>query len=360
MEANITVNLPQNSYQIKIASGILAKLGENLRQLNLDKKVLLVSSPEIFQYYGQKAIDSLEKSNFEVITHLIPAGENHKTLESIQALYDVALNNLLERSSTLLALGGGVIGDMTGFAAATWLRGLNFVQVPTTLLAMVDASIGGKTGVNHPKGKNLIGAFYQPRIVLIDPELLQTLSTREFRAGMAEVIKYGIIWDEELFERLESSPVINEFAPFDPDLLQYILFRSCQAKANIVGQDERESGIRAILNYGHTIGHAIESLTGYTLVNHGEAVSIGMVAAGRIAGRLGLWSLEQETRQKLLIEKAGLPIAIPTRINLLNIIDSLKSDKKVKAGIARFILPHKIGQAFISEEVTSELILSSL
>ena len=200
---NITVNLPQDSYKIAIAPDSLKNLGSNMKQLSLGKKVLIISNPEIFSHYGDLCLESLKNAGFETYTHLIPAGEESKNLQSIQQVYDTALTNRLERSSTFVALGGGVIGDMTGFSAATWLRGVNFVQVPTSLLAIVDASVGGKTGVNHPQGKNLIGAFYQPKLVAIDPNLLKTLPLREFRAGIAEVIKYGVIWDEDLFTKLE-------------------------------------------------------------------------------------------------------------------------------------------------------------
>ena len=219
----ISVNLPANSYNILISSGSLTQLGKEMKQLNLGKKVLLVSNPEIFNYYGQTCIESLENAGFKTYNHLIPAGETHKNLQSIAQVYDTALANHLERSSTLVALGGGVIGDMTGFAAATWLRGVNFVQVPTSLLAMVDASVGGKTGVNHPQGKNLIGAFYQPKLVLIDPSVLKTLPVREFRAGMAEVIKYGVIWDEDFYKFLLLE--LNEYR-FQNQLLREIQYRS--------------------------------------------------------------------------------------------------------------------------------------
>ncbi|MBE9039380.1 3-dehydroquinate synthase, partial [Oscillatoriales cyanobacterium LEGE 11467] len=250
----IEVNLPHQSYPIKIAAVELDRLGKWMEPLELGPKVLVVSNPEIFGQYGQRTIAALESAGFDVAHHLIEAGEQYKTLESIQKIYDTALRCRLERSSTMVALGGGVVGDMTGFAAATWLRGLNFVQVPTSLLAMVDASIGGKTGVNHPQGKNLIGAFYQPRLVLVDPNVLQTLPEREFRAGMAEVIKYGIIWDAQLFSRLENAPRLDRLEDLDAELLDEILQRSCGAKADVVSKDEKEAGLRAILNYGHTIG----------------------------------------------------------------------------------------------------------
>ena len=354
--ANITVNLPQDSYKITIAPGNLSKIGSHIKRLNLGKKALIISNPEIFSYYGETAIKSLEAAGFEVYTYLIAAGEPYKTLASIEQIYDVALENHLERSSTFIALGGGVIGDLTGFAAATWLRGVNFVQVPTSLLAMVDAAIGGKTGVNHPQGKNLIGAFYQPKLVLIDPNVLKTLPIREFRAGMAEVIKYGIIWDADLFSKLEQTEQIDSFDNIDPLLLQTILVRSGQAKADLVSKDEKEAGLRAILNYGHTIGHAVESLTNYEHFVHGEAVAIGMVAAGKIAVEMGMWTEAEAKRQNNLIKKAGLPTKIPTQLDKQAIIAALQSDKKVRAGKVRFILPTQIGLVTITDKVTSEVI----
>jgi 3-dehydroquinate synthase len=352
----IEVKLPQQSYEIEIAAGGLDRLGERMQPLNLGKKVLVVSNPEIFQHYGDRALAALESAGFEVSHHILPAGEPYKHLNSIQGIYDTALENRLERSSTMVALGGGVVGDMTGFAAATWLRGVHFVQVPTSLLAMVDASIGGKTGVNHPKGKNLIGAFYQPRFVLIDPEVLQTLPEREFCAGMAEVIKYGVIWDAQLFENLEAAESIDRLEYISVALLADILGRSCQAKADVVSQDEKEARLRAILNYGHTIGHAVESLTGYTQVLHGEAVGIGMVAASRIAVALEMWDETCDQRQFALIEKAGLPTQIPDGVAVEDIIEALQTDKKVKAGQVRFVLPSRIGEAIVSDRVTAQII----
>jgi 3-dehydroquinate synthase len=355
----IPVILPDTSYDISIESGGLSGLGREMSSLEIGKKVLVISNREIFDYYGETVVKSLESTGFEVYSHLIPAGENYKTLAEIQQIYDIALDRRLERSSTMVALGGGVIGDMTGFAAATWLRGINFVQVPTSLLAMVDASIGGKTGVNHPRGKNLIGAFYQPRLVLIDPDVLKTLPEREFRAGMAEVIKYGVIRDPELFDRLEASPELHSFDRLDPDLLLTIITRSCQAKADVVGEDEKEAGLRAILNYGHTIAHTIESLTGYTEVNHGEAVGMGMAAAGAIARKLGMWGEEEARRQNALIRKAGLQTAMP-RLNPDEVLDSLSADKKVKAGKVRFILPTAIGTVEITDRVPPDVVLEVL
>ncbi|OUL35064.1 3-dehydroquinate synthase [Nostoc sp. 106C] len=356
MTSVIKVNLPQQSYEIAIAPGSLDRLGEQMSSLKLGKKVLLVSNPTIFKHYGERATASLTAAGFEVASSILPAGERYKNLNSIQKLYDTALENRLERSSTIVALGGGVIGDMAGFAAATWLRGINVVQVPTTLLAMVDSAIGGKTGVNHPQGKNLIGAFYQPRLVLIDPDVLKTLPVREFRAGMAEVIKYGVIWDAELFVQMEASKHLNQLRYIKPELIDAILTRSCQAKADVVSKDEKEAGLRAILNYGHTIGHAVESLTGYRVVNHGEAVGIGMVAAGQIAVELRMWQKEDTERQNALIQKAGLLTQLPSGVDIEAIVKALQLDKKVKAGKVRFVLPTQIGVVTVTDEVPADTI----
>ena len=356
MASIINVNLPHQSYQIAIAPSSLDQLGEHMAGLKLGKKVLLVSNPMIFKHYGERAIASLKAHGFDVSSCTLPPGERYKTLNSLQKIYDTALENRLERSSTMVALGGGVIGDMTGFAAATWLRGINVVQVPTTLLAMVDSAIGGKTGVNHPQGKNLIGAFHQPRLVLIDPLVLKTLPMREFRAGMAEVIKYGIIWDAQLFAQMEESKRLDQLRYLKPELLDTILTHSCQAKADVVSKDEKEGGLRAILNYGHTIGHAVESLTGYRVVNHGEAVAIGMVAAGQIAVALGMWQKADTERQHALIQKTGLPTQLPTGVDIEAIIEALQTDKKVMEGKVRFILPTQLGAVTITDQVPSDTI----
>jgi 3-dehydroquinate synthase len=373
MKSVIRVDLPEQAYDIAIAqskqddrakqdaqaptaAGGLDDLGVWMSRLKLGKKVLVVSNPAIFKKYGERAIAGLKLVGFEVSSCTLPAGERYKTLKSIEKIYDVALQQRLERSSTIVALGGGVVGDMAGFAAATWLRGINVVQVPTSLLAMVDSSVGGKTGVNHPKGKNLIGAFHQPRFVLIDPSVLKTLPPREFRAGMAEVIKYGVIWDAELFTKLEEAKRLDQLRYINEELLQIILSNSCQAKADVVSKDEKEAGLRAILNYGHTIGHAVESLTGYKLVNHGEAVAIGMVAAGQIALQLKMWKSEEAQRQDALIQKAGLPTQLPSVVDIEAIIDTLQTDKKVKDGKVRFVLPTQIGAVTVTDQVPADVI----
>ena len=360
-KTTIHVNIPQDAYDVRIAPGGLDSLGqwlagEGIPLIKPGQKVLVVSNPVVFDLYGDRTINALTQAGYNVCHCILPAGEQHKHMASIEKIHNVAYENRLERSSAMVALGGGVIGDMTGFAAATWLRGIAVVQVPTSLLAMVDASMGGKTGVNHPKGKNLIGAFHQPRLVLIDPRVLKTLPIREFRAGVAEVIKYGVIWDLPLFEKLEAAERLDDFSHISEDLLQYMLEHSCQAKADVVSQDVKEGGIRAILNYGHTIGHAVESLTGYSEINHGEAVGIGMVAAGQLAVDMGLWDASATQRQEALIKKAQLPTQLPTKIDIEEILVAIKSDKNVLEAAVRFVLPSAIGNAFVTDQADDKTV----
>ena len=364
MTVLIPVPLPQQPYQITIERGGIDRLGEWMTgeavNPKLGKKALVVSSTPIFRHYGQQVLNSLTAAGFEVSHHLIAPGERYKTLSSIERVWDSAAALQLERSSVMVALGGGVIGDMTGFAAASWLRGIPVVQVPTSLLAMVDASIGGKTGVNHSQGKNLIGAFHQPCLVLIDPDVLQTLPAREFRAGMAEVIKYGVIWDADLFAQLEAAPRLDQYRSIAPTLLETLLERSCQAKATVVSQDEKEAALRAILNYGHTIGHAIENGMHYKGINHGEAVAIGMVAAGRIAIKMERWDPADVQRQNQVIKTAKLPTQLPGLLDPEVLIQALQWDKKVKDGQVRFILPTAIGQVELRDDVPPSIIRSVL
>jgi 3-dehydroquinate synthase len=291
---------------------------------------------------------------------VIEAGEDQKTPATVGLIHDAAFARRLERGSLIVALGGGVVGDMAGFAAATWLRGIAVVQVPTTLLAMVDAAIGGKTGVNHPGGKNLIGAFHQPRLVLIDPSSLATLPEREFRAGMAEVIKYGVIGDSELLAELEANgPQLASLNTLSAELLQQILVRSAAAKAKVVAADEHEGGLRAILNYGHTLGHVVETLCGYGTYLHGEAVGLGMLAAGEISLAMGLWSASDQARQRTVIAAAGLPLAWPA-LNPDAVLACLQGDKKVREGQVRFVLPTGIGRVEIRSDVSEATIRSAL
>jgi 3-dehydroquinate synthase len=354
---------PNRSYDIAIAPHSLKDLGEQLSAIGLgkkSKKALIVSNPVIYKHYGEIVVNSLASAGFDVAHLILPAGERFKTALSLQKIYDAALDHRLERSSAIIALGGGVIGDMSGYAAATWLRGIELVQVPTTLLAMVDSAIGGKTGINHPQGKNLIGAFYQPRLVWIDPEVLKTLPAREFRSAMAEVIKYGVIWDRELFDLLAKCDRLDQLRYVSNELLQTILYRCAKAKAEVVSKDEKEGNLRAILNYGHTVGHAIESVTNYRLYNHGEAVGLGMIIAGAIAVDLNLWSAEEQAQQIALIAKTRLPQTLPADIDLDAIVAAMSTDKKVEAGKVRFILPTAIGAVTLSDRVTGDLVKQNL
>ena len=366
-ERVLQVALPHDPYPIVIQAGGLKRLGQwvTTHAVRPGSRVLLVSNPVVHEHYGEGAEYSLREAGLEVSSLVLEAGEEQKTLATVARIYDAAHQNRLERHSLMVALGGGVVGDMVGFAAATWLRGVAVVQVPTTLLAMVDAAIGGKTGVNHPGGKNLIGAFHQPKAVLIDPEVLGTLPEREFRAGMAEVIKYGVIGDQALFEALETqarqdpTSGLASLAAVGSPLLQEILERSAAAKAQVVAADEREGGLRAVLNYGHTLGHVVETLTGYTTFLHGEAVGLGMVMAGTIARRMNLWDADAERRQRALVTAAGLPLHVPA-LDPEAVLHTLQSDKKVRQGLVRFVLPTGIGQVVIRDDVDEGTILETM
>jgi 3-dehydroquinate synthase len=363
----ITVSLAADPYPVLIGEGLLADLGSFLleRGLQSGTRVLMVTNPDVEGFHGALARQSLEASGFLVRTLVLDAGEEHKTPATVAAIHDAAFAHRLERSSLIVALGGGVVGDMAGFAAATWLRGIAVVQVPTTLLAMVDAAIGGKTGVNHPGGKNLIGAFHQPKLVLIDPLVLATLPEREFRAGMAEVIKYAVIGDGILFRDLETAAErdprggLASREAVGPVLLQRLLERSAAAKARVVAADEREGGLRAILNYGHTLGHAVENLSGYGTWLHGEAVGLGMLAAGDIAVAMGLWSQADQDRQRRLIAAAGLPMDWPA-LDPEAVLASLQADKKVRQGKVRFVLPTGVGSVTIRDDVEPATIRAAL
>ena len=277
-------------------------------------------------------------------------------METLSEIYNFAFEFGLDRNSLIIALGGGIVGDVTGLAAATWLRGIEYIQIPTTLLSMVDSSVGGKTAVNHPKGKNLIGAFHQPKAVFIDPETLKTLPKREFNAGMAEVIKYGVIKDKELFEFLENEQNKNKLINLENECLIKIINSSIKTKSHIVSKDEQEHGVRAILNYGHSFGHVIENLCGYGEFLHGEAISIGMKIAGEIALEKGLWSNAELIRQDNLLKSYSLPTKVP-KINKKEVITILMGDKKVRDGKMRFILPKGIGEVDIYDDVLDSLFL---
>lgn len=351
----VKVPLGSRSYSILIGPGLLPRLGAECRKLKLGRRCAIISDANVATRFAGKAMASLKSAGFDPVLVTVPAGETAKSLKTVQACYDQLAAHRLERKSFIVALGGGVVGDLAGFVAATYLRGVPFIQVPTTLLAQVDSSVGGKVGVNLKAGKNLVGAFYQPKLVLCDLDTLRTLPKREFRAGLAEVIKYGIIYDEALFERLENR--LAKLLKLDAKLLGKIVARCCEIKAEVVGQDETETGLRAILNFGHTIGHAIENSAGYGKYLHGEAISIGQVAAARLSsGVLGFCDGCVE-RIRDLFQRAGLPteirLAAAQRTRLLA---AMKLDKKVSGAEVKFVLAEEIGKVVWGQSVPEELI----
>jgi 3-dehydroquinate synthase len=350
----IRVELGERSYDIVIGSNMLRSIGASLKPFGFSPKVVIVSNPTVYPLYGSVVADSLKKEGFDVLTVTIPDGEEYKELLWTEHIYNMLLKAKLDRSSSLIALGGGVVGDITGFAASTYMRGISYIQVPTTLLAQVDSSVGGKTGVNHKLGKNMIGTFWQPRLVWIDVKTLKTLRKREFIAGFAEVIKYGVIWDEELFDFLETKK--KEILNLDRDALMHMIKRSCEIKAEVVSKDEREAGLRSILNFGHTIGHAIETVTGYRKYLHGEAIAIGMHLETKLACMLGLIDKKKLVRIKSLIDAYGLPSEMPFDIDVDHIRSSMELDKKAVAGKLKFVLPEKIGKVRIQKGVTEKAI----
>lgn len=341
----LEVALGDRSYTIRIGAGALDRLGPELRRLFDDgaRRVVVVTDSGVAPHYLPRAEASICEAGFRVDTVEIPAGESRKNLDTLGDVYDRLLALPVDRRSVLVALGGGVVGDLTGFAAATVLRGIAFVQVPTTLLAQVDASVGGKTGINHPRGKNLIGAFHQPRLVLVDPATLGTLAPREYAAGLAEVVKYGASLDAALFREVESGAAA--LLAREPAILSRMIRRSCEIKAEVVRDDEREGGWRAVLNFGHTVGHAVEALTGYDRYLHGEAVSIGIVAAARVSVRLGLASPDEAKRIGALLGCFGLPTAIPSDLDPADLVTAIESDKKSAGGEIRFVVMKGLGSA---------------
>jgi len=350
----LNVNLGARSYPIHIGSGILARAGELLNQIGLSGKVAIVTNPTVAQFYLEPIQAALSKAGFIAVPILLADGEEHKNLASLQAIYDRLITERFERKSCILALGGGVIGDLAGLAAATYLRGVPYAQVPTTLLAHVDSSVGGKTGVNHADGKNLIGAFYQPKLVLIDIATLKTLPRRELGAGLAEVIKYGVIEDAALFGLLEGR--IDKLVELDSDLLIQTIATSCAIKARVVEVDEREDDYRAVLNFGHTIGHALEAVTGYTEFLHGEAVGVGMVKAAALLNWNGFCDSTSFDRIVRLIAKAGLPTEIPGRVSLASLVQAMEVDKKAAGGKIKFVMCEGIGKTRFHHLAPSEIL----
>ena len=348
----MTVALGDRAYPIHIGQGIFDRselLLPHLRQ----PKVAVVSNVTVAPLYLRRLCASLTRAGVDVAEIILPDGEQYKTWQTLNAIFDVLLERRCERSTTLLALGGGVVGDMTGFAAACYQRGMPFIQVPTTLLSQVDSSIGGKTAINHPLGKNMIGAFYQPRLVLADTELLDTLPDRELKAGLAEVIKYGLIRDLPFLEWLEAN--IERLLVRDPQALAYAIRRSCENKAEVVVADEHENGERALLNVGHTFGHAIETGMGYGEWLHGEAVAAGVMMAAELSCRLGWLGESDVARIEALFKRAGLPVYGPA-LGADRYLELMQHDKKVQGGKLRLVLFRRIAQAVVSDAaVPSEI-----
>lgn len=357
MVRRMEIKAETETYPLYLGSGLLARAGAILREEGLTGKVLVVTNPTVGAFYLAVVVKALAEAGFDVQTVTIPDGEVYKRLDQLTKVYDAAVVGCLERDSTILALGGGVIGDLAGFAAATYLRGVRLVQVPTSLLAQVDSSIGGKVAVNHREGKNLIGSFYQPSVVLSDLEVLTTLNEREFKTGLAEIIKVGLIGDCTLdaFLRQHSTAVRRR----EPEALLEIIARACAFKAQVVTEDVREKGRRAILNYGHTIGHALEAETGYTVYRHGEAVAIGMAAAAAISVELGLATPELSRATIEVLTLYELPTTI-AGIPAEQLLARMAWDKKVKNGRLRLVLSPRVGDVLVKDDVPPELILAVL
>jgi shikimate kinase/3-dehydroquinate synthase len=338
-----------NGYDVVVDWGGLGRLPGYLQALHLPQRIFLITDSNLRKLYVPTLLEALLAAGFAPEIYTIPAGEASKAPEQLSAIYDWLIGLHAERGEAIVALGGGVVGDLAGYVAATYLRGVPLVQVPTSLLAQVDAAIGGKTGINHPKGKNLIGAFYHPRLVLADPATLLTLPERERTEGWAEVVKYGIIMDTELFARLEASAaVLRKFVSPPVTLLCQIIARCIALKVAVIEEDEREQGRRAILNYGHTVAHALENVAGYGELLHGEAVSIGMVVAATLAQEMGLFAADEATRQHQLLQALGLPVTYTGKVKVEDILAAMQLDKKVVGKRVRWIMPHTIGEVTIT------------
>ncbi len=351
----VQVPLGNRSYAIKVGGGLLSRLGAECAQLKLGQRCAVITDANVGKRFAKAALKSLATSGFAPVLITVPAGEKSKRLAVVEKCFDRLAAHRLERKSFIVALGGGVVGDLAGFVAATYLRGVPFVQVPTTLLAQVDSSVGGKTGVNLQAGKNLVGAFYQPRLVLCDLDTLKTLPNREYISGLAEVIKYGVIYDAILFSQLERN--LPKLLEREAATLVAVVARCCEIKADVVGQDETEGGLRAILNFGHTIGHAIENSSGYGTFLHGEAIAIGQAAAARLSHTvLGLPSGDVKRIEALFLQ-AGLPVKLKRdAVRRKKLLAAMMLDKKVSGGELKFVLARKIGLVEFGCRVPAELL----
>jgi 3-dehydroquinate synthase len=353
----LNVDLDERSYPIYIGSGLLNEADLLTRHIH-GQTALIVSNSTVAPLYLESVQQSLDNGGIRYDCIILDDGEQHKTLESMTRIIDMLLEKRHDRRTTVIALGGGVIGDIAGFAASVYQRGVNFIQLPTTLLSQVDSSVGGKTGVNHPLGKNMIGSFYQPRCVIADIDTFKTLPARELAAGLAEVIKYGLIYDAEFFSWLEGN--VDGLLKLDPELLAQAVLVSCEIKARVVEQDERESGLRAILNLGHTFGHAIETVMGYGNWLHGEAVAAGMVMAIDLSIREGLVDEALRKRSIDLLSRAGLPVSPPADISVEQYLDVMAIDKKTLDGNIRLVLLRALGEAFVTADYSRDKLRQTL
>ena len=348
----VKVELYQNSYEVRIGADLLPRAGAWLRELGYSGKAVIITDDNVKDLYADDLYRDLTDAGFHVSVLEVPAGEEQKTLESAGSLYEQLTEGYAERSTPILALGGGVIGDLVGFVAATYMRGVPLVQVPTTLLAQVDSSVGGKTAVDHGRLKNMIGAFYQPCLVVADVSTLKTLPEDELANGMTEVIKHAAILEAGLFDYLEMN--IDEARARDAGVLEEIVTRNVRIKAGVVAQDEKEAGLRAVLNFGHTVGHAIEAVSGFA-IKHGQAVAIGMVTEAEISCRMGNFDRDSVSRLRNLLVKAGLPVAVPD-FDIDAVTTAMQHDKKVIANKIRFVLLDAIGEAYITDDVSPSLV----
>ncbi len=353
----IVVNTPNENYDIHVGQGVLRSFGQHLAQLLPGRKAFLVSQPELLNLHGQAVADALREAGFTTETYVIPDGETSKTLETAAALYTHLAESGADRRSVLCAFGGGVVGDLSGFAAATYMRGIPFVQIPTTLLAMVDSSIGGKTGVNHALGKNLIGSFYPPRAVCTDIHLLSSLPEREYLCGLSEIVKAGAIADTALFTLIETE--VEAIRRRDEQVLTEMIERAIAVKVRVVQEDPTERGVRAILNFGHTIGHALETVTDYERYSHGEAVAIGMALVAKLSETLGYCPPEARNRLYSTLEALGLPVTY-ANIDTQHLIDVMAHDKKAIDGVVKFVLLQDIGSVIHGQEMPTGALQSLL
>lgn len=352
----LEVSLGERSYHIDIGCGLLTQIGDSIKPLTRSR-VLLVSNPTVYELYGEQVRQSMLDSGLDVHVALMPDGEEYKTVEQALLVLDQALQARLDRGSVIVALGGGVVGDLAGFVAAIFQRGIALVQVPTTLLAQVDSSVGGKVGVNHARGKNLIGAFHQPRLVAADLDTLDTLSARDYTSGLAEVVKYGAVCDASFFEYLEQH--VTELVNRDKTCLQHVVHECCRIKSLIVAQDEHEGGLRTVLNLGHTFGHSLEKLGEYRDYRHGEAVAMGTAAAACLAVQMGLLKMPEARRIVLLLQDLGLPVLVPDH-DVNSIFKGMLGDKKSVRDGLRFVLPFGIGRFMLVDNPEADMVLNAI